>query len=213
MWCGIQLAASCGNEAPPMGEAVVCRDSLPVMTTHGVSKLISDSGVIRYKVIAEEWRVYDKTNPPRWTFKKGILLQRYDEKFNVNMHITADTAYLYNQNEWELRGRVELHDREQGTQLYTEELFWNMRTGDMHSSVHTRLIEPERAIEGDRFTATVLNNRLTRYHITRSKGFMPMGDDGGNVEQSAEDAEVSPDTVTVDSVPPLREKPVSRRKV
>ena len=85
------MTASCGNEAPPMGGAVNNRDSLPVMVTHGVSKLISDSGFIRYKMIAEEWRVYDKTNPPRWEFPQGIFIERYDDKFKVNLYLTATT--------------------------------------------------------------------------------------------------------------------------
>ena len=46
---------SCGTEAPPMGNAVYNRDSLPVMITYGVSKLISDSGIVKYKIVSEEW--------------------------------------------------------------------------------------------------------------------------------------------------------------
>ena len=56
---------SCTSDAPPTAAAVRQRDSLPVMTTWGVSKLISDSGVVRYKLIAERWDIYDLTNPPR----------------------------------------------------------------------------------------------------------------------------------------------------
>lgn len=199
-----------------MGEAVACRDSLPVMTTRGVSKLISDSGVIRYKIVAEEWRVYDKTNPPRWTFAKGILLVRYDDKFDVNMHITADTAYLYNQNEWELRGRVVLNDREVGTHLTTQELFWNMRTGELRSNVYTRLREPDREIQGDRFHATVINNQLTRYHVTQSSGFMPMEnqEEGSMVVQppvAMPGDTVQADTAGIEEVP-VREAPKGRRR-
>ena len=47
--------SACDNGAPPSGSAVRNRDSLPVMVTYGVSKLISDSGVVRYKIISEEW--------------------------------------------------------------------------------------------------------------------------------------------------------------
>ena len=70
------VLAGCSTEAPPMGDAVRNRDSLPVMVSYGVSKLISDSGFIKYKVITEEWQVYDKTKPERWEFPKGIFLER-----------------------------------------------------------------------------------------------------------------------------------------
>lgn len=73
-----------------MGARVINRDSLPVMTTRGVSKLITDSGVVRYKIIAEEWRVYDRTTPPRWEFPKGLFLERYDDKFKVDMRFCAE---------------------------------------------------------------------------------------------------------------------------
>ena len=49
------LLAGCGTEAPPMGKAEQNRASLPVMTTFGVTKLISDSGIMRDKIVAEEW--------------------------------------------------------------------------------------------------------------------------------------------------------------
>ena len=202
------ITGSCGNEAPPMGNAVTNRDSLPVMVTHGVSKLISDSGIIRYKMIAEEWRVFDKTNPPRWEFPQGIFIERYDDKFKVNLYITADTAWLYDQNLWKLHGHIVLHDKEAQSRLNTEELFWNMRTGELASDVYTRLTEPEQEIEGNWFRATLRNGRPSQYHVRQSKGFMPMN-------SSFTDSPTAPqqpgDTAVTDTIP-LREGPTSYRK-
>lgn len=202
------ITGSCGNEAPPMGNAVTNRDSLPVMVTHGVSKLISDSGIIRYKMIAEEWRVFDKTNPPRWEFPQGIFIERYDDKFKVNLYITADTAWLYDQNLWKLHGHIVLHDKEAQSRLNTEELFWNMRTGELASNVYTRLTEPEQEIEGNWFRATLRNGRPSQYHVRQSKGFMPMN-------SSFTDSPTAPqqpgDTAVTDTIP-LREGPTSHRK-
>ena len=92
-WVRRWLPLSCTNDAPPMGNTVTGRDSLPVMTTYGVSKLITDSGVVRYKIITEEWRIYDKTTPPRWEFPKGLFLERYDNKFKVDLRFAADSAW------------------------------------------------------------------------------------------------------------------------
>ena len=90
-------AVSCSDTKPPTAPAVRQRDSSSILTTYGVSKLISDSGRIRYKVVAEEWRVYDRTSPPRHTFPKGILLEKFNQKYHIEMYITADTAYWYDQ--------------------------------------------------------------------------------------------------------------------
>ena len=103
------------------------RDSLPVMVTYGVSKLISDSGVVRYKIISEEWLVFDRTHPPRQEFRKGVLLQRYDDRLNVDLYITADTAYWYNQSLWELRGRVRVRNCPIGDLIPVNQLYWDTR--------------------------------------------------------------------------------------
>lgn len=164
------LLASCSNEAPPMAPAIVTRDSTSVMTTYGVSKLISDSGVIRYKLIAEEWKVYDKTNPSKQTFMKGIFLQKFDEKFHIDLYITADTAYWYNQNLWELRGRVCMKNQ-QGTIFRSEEVFWDMTNHIIYSNKFMHIITPEEELKGYSFRS---NEQMTDYVINQSSGAFPM---------------------------------------
>ena len=39
------------------------RETQPILKSVGVSTLISDSGVIRYKIISEDWFIYDRTQP------------------------------------------------------------------------------------------------------------------------------------------------------
>lgn len=58
-----------------MGAAITERDSLPVMDTKGVTTLISDSGITRYRVNTAEWLIYDRKKPPYWAFEKGIYLE------------------------------------------------------------------------------------------------------------------------------------------
>ena len=62
---------SCGNEKKSVAPSVECSDSLAIMSTYGVSTLISDSGRISYRIDAEEWRIFHKRNPPYWAFEKG----------------------------------------------------------------------------------------------------------------------------------------------
>ena len=172
------LPLACTNDAPPMGGRVTNRDSLPVMVTRGVSKLITDSGVIRYKIIAEEWRIFDKTKPPRWDFRQGIFLERYDNKFKVDLRFEADSAWFYNQRLWKLVGHVKLDDHTSQTRVRTEELFYDTQSGELWSNVHSTLRQPNQEIEGSWFRATLRNGRPTQYHVKQSRGFMPMGDMG-----------------------------------
>lgn len=78
-----------------MASAVKESDSLPDMRTIGVTTLISDSGMIRYKIITAEWLIYSHRNPPFWAFEKGIYLEKFDSIFHVDASIKADTAYYY----------------------------------------------------------------------------------------------------------------------
>lgn len=144
------------------------------MVSHGVSKLISDSGINRYKVITEEWAVYDQTTPPRQDFLKGILLLRFDNKMKVDMQITADTAYWYDQSLWELRGRVFVNNEASQTTYRSEQLYWDMNAHEFYSNVWMRIVTPERDIEGNRFKS---NENMTRYEVTRDKGSLPVPED------------------------------------
>lgn len=190
---------ACAGDPPPMSDSVSSRDSMPVLVTRGVSKLISDSGVMRYKIISEEWKVFDKTTPPRWEFNKGLYLQRYDDHFKVNMCLTADSATLYDQKTWKLRGNVRLHDFAAQTHLVTEELMWNMQSGDMASDVYSKLSKPDEEIEGNWFRATVVNKNITSYHIRQGKGFMPMSDSGAGANSTPTSADS--DSLNTDSIP------------
>lgn len=171
------VAGACGNEAPPMGEAVKTRDSLPVMTTYGVSKLISDSGIIRYKIIAEEWRVFDRTQPPRQEFPKGLFLARFDEKFRTNLYITADTAFWYDQNLWEMRGNVFIKNLENETTFSTEELFWDMTRHKVYSNKYIHIVEPDQELEGNWFES---DEKMNVYHVRKTKGYMPVPQEGSD---------------------------------
>ena len=77
---------------------------MPVMVTRGVSKLISDSGLVRYKIISEEWRVYDKTTPQRQEFLRGIYFQRFSTKFTPDLDLMRRTFRFVADYEGEIPG-------------------------------------------------------------------------------------------------------------
>lgn len=56
---------SCSEEHEHMAPAIRDRDSVPVMTTYGVNTLISDSGVIKYRIVTEQWEVNENKKPSR----------------------------------------------------------------------------------------------------------------------------------------------------
>ena len=84
------LFPACSRGEKNLAEAITERDSLPSMKTLGVTTLISDSGITRYKIITEEWEIYDKKNPPYWAFEKGVYLEKFDSLFHIDASIKAD---------------------------------------------------------------------------------------------------------------------------
>ena len=165
------MLSACSKRKQPMTGAITNRDSVPIMTTRDVSTYVSDSGVVRYKIITEEWKVFDRLNPSRWTFEKGIYLEKFDNKLTIVATIVADTAYYYDKEElWELRGNVHI-ENEQDEQFDTQMLFWNQKTKMVYSDQHIRIRQQKRIITGQGFTS---NQNFTDYTIRQTQGVFPI---------------------------------------
>ncbi len=173
------LFHSCSGEQEHLAPAVAPGDSVAFMRSRGISTLISDSGVMRYKLVAEEWDIYTNTPQPTWKFMKGLLMERFDEHFHIDLHVQSDTAYLHDQRLWELRGRVVIRNIE-GTLFRTEELFWDMNEHKMWSTQYMRIKTTDQELEGTDFRS---NEQMTDYYVSNSVGAFPVSDvDGSNNE-------------------------------
>ena len=61
----VAVMLSCNEQKEHTAPAVNDRDSVAMMTSFGVNTLISDSGIIKYRIITERWEVNEKRNPSR----------------------------------------------------------------------------------------------------------------------------------------------------
>ena len=135
---------SCNDVVEHTAPAVNPKDSSSLMVSYGVNTLISDSGVMRYRIVSEVWEVNQVRNPSRWIFEKGIFLEQFDEKFHIEAYIQSDTAYYYDQQKlWELRGRVRVRTKD-GLRFSSEELFWDQLRHEFYSNRFSHVITPER---------------------------------------------------------------------
>lgn len=160
-------AMSCQETVEHTAPAVRPQDSVAVMTSYGVNTLISDSGVIKYRIVTERWEVNQARNPSRWVFDKGLFLEQFDEKFHVQAYIQCDTAYYFDQQRlWELRSRVRILTKD-GLRFNSEELYWDESKHELYSNVFSRLVTPERTLQGSYFRS---DERMTHYYVTNSKG-------------------------------------------
>lgn len=84
--------ASCNKKEADFVDIKFDPESTPTMSTDSVVTFISDSGITRYKLIAQKWLVFDKAKDPHWYFPEGLYLERFDPSFNIEATIIADTA-------------------------------------------------------------------------------------------------------------------------
>lgn len=163
------VIASCTEEREHTAPAIHDRDSVPVMTTYGVNTLISDSGVIKYRIVTEQWDInQNKDNSSRWTFNKGILLTQFDLKKHVVGYIQCDSAvYSDRDRRWQLHGRVRILTA-QGLSFYSNELYWDERNHEMWSYTYSHLKTPDKELEGNWFHS---DEQMTNYEIRQTKGW------------------------------------------
>lgn len=190
--CLLCVMASCQEAVEHTAPAIRDRDSVAVMTSYGVNTLISDSGVIKYRIVTERWEVNQNRNPSRWIFDKGLFLEQFDEKFHVQGYIQCDTAYYYDkQRLWELRSHVRILTKD-GLRFMSQQLYWDELKHELYSYVFSRLITPERTLQGTYFRS---DERMTHYLVTNSRGSFERSDFGGGPDNQSDSAKAVQDSI------------------
>lgn len=173
---------SCTEPVEHIAPAIHERDSVSVMTSYGVNTLISDSGVIKYKIVTERWDVNMIKNPSCWTFEKGVFFEQFDQQFHTEAYIQADTAWYFDQKKlWHLRGRVRIRNVN-GLLYESQELYWDGLTHELYSNVFSKVTTPERTLQGTYFLS---DERMTHYTVSNSKGSFTTDDMENKDEKSA----------------------------
>lgn len=157
--------SSCGSEKKDYVDTLYDKESVPSMVTDSVTELISDSGLIRYKMIASRWMVFDNARDPYWYFPQKIYLEQFDTLFQIQATLEADTAWNYTQRKlWKLKGNVFIKNRQDET-FESDELFWDEKTGKVYSDKFIEINKPgELLLRGKGFES---NQEMTQYRIFR----------------------------------------------
>ena len=203
----LTVLTACGDEVKEhTAPSIFDRDSVSMMTSYGVNTLISDSGVIKYRIVTERWDVNVIRHPSRWTFEKGIFFEQFDEKFHVQAYIQADTAWYYDQQKlWHLRGRVRI--RNINGLIYTsEELYWDGISHELYSNVFSKVVTPDRQMEGSYFRS---DEQMRHYLVSNSKGSFEREDMTGE-NKTEEQPENPADTTVVEE--PMRQAAQKHRR-
>lgn len=190
------LSQSCSSSGKEFERTITEKDTLPMMETLGVTTLISDSGVIKYKIIAEKWDIYDKKDPSYWAFERGVYLEKFDSLFHIDASIKADTAYYYDRKKlWDLRGNVHIQNL-QGDKFDTPQLFWDERKERIYSYSPIRIEQADESVICGQ-NGFESNQQLTEYEILGSSGEFMIKDK--DINGTSARAAVPKDSVMINS--------------
>ncbi len=144
---------------------------MATMSTRNISTLISDSGVIQYKIVAPLWQIFDEADTPYWSFPEGLYLQKYDPYFQVIATVAADSAKFFKEKRlWRLEGHVEMTKVPKDLFL-SERVFWDQRKGKLYSDTFMHIETATHVLEGTGFES---NEHLTQYRILNPEGIFPV---------------------------------------
>lgn len=137
---------------------------VPTMVTDTISTLISDSGITRYKLVADVWMVFDKAKEPYWFFPEGLYLEQFAPDFEIEATVEADTAWYYSTKDmWRLKKNVHVENMK-GEQFDSDELFWDQESAKVYSDAYIEIKSGEKEIKGYGFES---NQSMTEYRIFR----------------------------------------------
>lgn len=168
LWAAPFFFSSCQKSDVKQTEAVTDRQATPVLDVDSVTTLISDSGVVRYRISAPDWQIFDKAEPSYWEFRQGIYLEEFDEQLNVQASLQSDHARYWDKEErWELKGNVHALN-EKGEMFDTQLLIWDQHAERVYSDSAITIRRDSSVIRGIGFES---NQTMTHYTILNPTGY------------------------------------------
>lgn len=163
----ILLFISCRNETKDQVTFVFDKETIPIINTDSVTMLISDSGMVKYKVITKTWKMFDEASEPFWLFPDKLYLEQYDSLFNTVVTLRADTVWRYiSDNLWKMRGNVFIRNFQNKT-FESEEIFWDQQKQRIYSNKPVTIKSPNEAtIIADDFES---NQQMTQIKMKNVK--------------------------------------------
>ncbi|MDE6007542.1 MAG: LPS export ABC transporter periplasmic protein LptC [Muribaculaceae bacterium] len=174
MMLALIVASACTEERKVDVAGKINPKGMPTMATRNISTLISDSGIVQYKIVAPLWKVFEESDTPYWSFPMGLYLEKFDPYFKVIATVAADSAKFFkNQKLWRLDGRVELTQVPK-TLFQTEQLFWDQQRGILYSDSFIHIETETHVLEGIGFES---DEKLRSYRVIHPQGIFPINSD------------------------------------
>ena len=110
--------------------------------SYNLTIIVSENGRRSYRFTTPLLEGYTLGRDPYREFRKGIKITTYqdDSLTTVNSTIESNYAIYYeNRKLWEAKGNVRIV-KQDGTRVFTQQLFWNSTTKRVYSNVDTKIV-------------------------------------------------------------------------
>ncbi len=135
------LLSACGRQAE---EEETKHEQLMTEYCEGMDLKVSENGHRSFHFQAPLLEGYTEAQEPYREFRKGIKITTYqkDSANVVDAVLTADYAINYDKRQlWEARGNVVIVKNDpDSTRIYTQQIFWDQRSGKVYSNVDSRIV-------------------------------------------------------------------------
>ncbi|NDW10661.1 LPS export ABC transporter periplasmic protein LptC [Dysgonomonas sp. 520] len=161
----IFLLSGCKKEKEDLATLIFDSETVPMIDSDSVTTLISDSGLIRYKLVTKTWQFFEKSKDPHWYFPDGFYVEQFDSLFHIEVSIKSDTAWRYtNKQIWKLKGNVFIKNIIDET-FSSEELFWDEKKEKIYSDKYIKIVRPNKGlVQGLGFES---NQSMTSWRIIK----------------------------------------------
>ena len=135
------LLFSCSGEKEESNSSA--EEAMMTEYSENLSIVNSQNGRRSYHFVTPLLEGYTLAREPYREFRKGIRITTYqdDSLSSVDAVLTANYAIYYENRElWEAKGNVVV-EKSDGKTLYTQQLFWNARTGKIYSNVDSKIVQ------------------------------------------------------------------------
>lgn len=132
---------SCGGSAD--ADEAAGDENLLTEYSENLSIVMSQNGRRSYHFITPLVEGYSMAREPYQEFRRGVKITTYqdDSLTTVDAVLTANYAIYYkNRQLWEAKGNVVVR-KSDGTELYTQQLFWNAMTKRIYSNVDSKIVQ------------------------------------------------------------------------
>ena len=117
-------------------------DAIMTEKSSNLTIIVSENGRRSYRFSTPLLEGYMLGRDPYREFRKGIKIITYqdDSLTTVNATIESNYAIYYeNRKLWEAKGNVRIV-KQDGTRVFTQQLFWNSTTKRVYSNVDTKIV-------------------------------------------------------------------------